>query len=148
MSDFSFSATIGAPPVNDASGTLWSFNGVRMLAGPAGSVILHKIRGDRRMIVQPDVAEALRLCGPFRSLEAHTRSIMEAMPALKEHAEHTLQTLSAVADAGLLESSESAWARLTRPAAFADIESEATCRVFILTCDRPAARRSGRNLDR
>ena len=110
-----------------------------MLAGPAGSVILHKLRGDRRMIVQPDVAEALRLCGPFRSLEAHTRSIMEAMPALKEHAEHTLQTLSAVADAGLLESSESAWARLTRPADFADIESEATCRVFILTCDRPAA---------
>ncbi|GIR90447.1 MAG: hypothetical protein CM15mP89_4520 [Gammaproteobacteria bacterium] len=112
MSDFSFSAAIGAPTVNDASGTLWSFNGVRMLAGPAGSVILHKLRGDRRMIVQPDVADAMRLCGPFRTLDAHARSIMEAMPALKEHAEHTLQTLRGLAEAGLLESSETAWERL------------------------------------
>ena len=137
MSDFSFSATIGAPPVNDASGTLWSFNGVRMLAGPAGSVILHKLRGDRRMIVQPDVADAMRLCGPFRTLDAHARSIMEAMPALKEHAEHTLQTLRGLAEAGLLESSEAAWERLTLPAGATD--TDAPCRVFILTCDRPAA---------
>ena len=137
MSDFSFSATIGAPPANDASGTLWSFNGVRMLAGPAGSVILHKLRGDRRMIVQPDVADAMRLCGPFRTLDAHARSIMEAMPALKEHAEHTLQTLRGLAEAGLLESSETAWERLTLPAGATD--TGAPCRVFILTCDRPAA---------
>ena len=137
MSDFSFSATIGAPPVNDASGTLWSFNGVRMLAGPAGSVILHKLRGDRRMIVQPDVADAMRLCGPFRTLDAHARSIMKAMPALKEHAEHTLQTLRGLAEAGLLESSETAWERLTLPAGATD--TDAPCRVFILTCDRPAA---------
>jgi len=108
-----------------------------MLAGPAGSVILHKLRGDRRMIVQPDVAEAMRLCGPFRTLDAHARSIMEAMPALKDHAEHTLQTLSGLAEAGLLESSETAWKRLTQPTDTA--VTETPCRIFILTCDRPSA---------
>lgn len=108
-----------------------------MLAGPAGSVILHKLRGDRRMIVQPDVAEAMRLCGPFRTLDAHARNIMEAMPALKDHAEHTLQTLSGLAEAGLLESSETAWKRLTQPTDTA--VTETPCRIFILTCDRPSA---------
>ena len=89
------------------------------------------------MIVQQDVAEAMRLCGPFRTLEAHTRSIIKALPALKEHAAHTLQTLQGLAEAGLLESSETAWERLTQRADTAD--TDAPCRVFILTCDRPAA---------
>ena len=104
MSDFNFSASLGAPPQSLPTGPLWSFNGVRTLAGPARSVILHRVRGDRRMLVQPDVAEALRLCNRFRTLEAHTRTIFEAMPILKEHAEHTLQILQNLADAGLFES--------------------------------------------
>ena len=112
MTDFSFSVAAAAPPQLGAGVPLWSFNGVRMLAGPSGSVILHKIQNDRRMIVQPDVAEALRLCSPFRSIEAHTHNIIEILPALKEHSEHTRQTLQDLADAGIFESSEACWKRL------------------------------------
>ena len=137
MTDINFSVAAGAPPQSGPASPLWSFHGVRMLAGPGGSVILHKIRGDRRMIVQPDVAEALRLCTPFRTIEAHTRNVIEAIPALKEHAEHTRQTLKSLADAGLFESSEACWARLTAPQTAAT--PDATARVFILTCDRPRA---------
>ena len=137
MTDINFSVAAGAPPQSGPASPLWSFHGVRMLAGPGGSVILHKIRGDRRMIVQPDVAEALRLCMPFRTIEAHTRNIIEALPALKEHAEHTRQTLQSLADAGLFESSEACWARLTAPQPAA--KPDVTARVFILTCDRPRA---------
>ncbi|MDA9711460.1 hypothetical protein N9U42_03735 [Luminiphilus sp.] len=89
------------------------------------------------MLVQPDVAEALRLCNRFRTLEAHTRTIFEAMPILKEHAEHTLQILQNLADAGLFESSEACWERLTNPEPTP--EAQGPCQVFILTCDRPAA---------
>ena len=137
MSDFNFSASLGAPPQGQPTDQLWSFNGVRTLAGPAGTVILHKVRGDRRMIVQRDVAEALNLCKRFRTLEAHTRTILGALPALKPHAEHTLQTLQSLADAGLFESSEACWERLTSSESTA--QSKVPCRVFILTCDRPSA---------
>jgi len=137
MTDFNFSVAAGAPPQSGPASPLWSFNGARMLAGPAGSVILHKIRNDRRMIVLPDVAEALGLCAPFRTIEAHTRNIIEALPALKEHAEHTRQTLQNLADAGLFESSEACWERLTSPNG--PDEQPAPARVFILTCDRPRA---------
>ncbi|MEC8157779.1 MAG: hypothetical protein VX095_00760 [Pseudomonadota bacterium] len=137
MSDFTFSASLGAPPQSLPTGRLWSFNGVRTLAGPARSVILHKVRGDRRMLVQPDVAEALTLCNRFRTLEAHTRTIFEAMPALREHAEHTLQILQNLANAGLFESSEACWERVTTPEPTP--EPQSPCQIFILTCDRPAA---------
>ena len=138
MTDINFSAALGEAHANDsANATLWSFNGVKMLAGPGGSVILHKLSGDRRVIVQPDVAEALRQCAPFRTIEAHTRRIIETSPQLKEHAEHTHQTLQGLADSGIFESSDGCWQRLTQGD---DLRCEQTaCRLFVLTCDRPAA---------
>ena len=110
---------------------------MRMLAGPAGSVVLHKLRGDRRLLVQPDVAEALRLCGPFRTLEAHVRNILEVSPVLKEHADHTRQTLQSLAEGGMFESSDDCWSRLTQSSQSS--LTDMPCRVFVLTCDRPAA---------
>jgi hypothetical protein len=102
MTDINFSAAIGeANAADSANLPLWSFNGVKMLAGPGGSVILHKLQGDRRVMVQPNVADALRQCGPFRTIEAHTRRVIENSPLLREHAEHTRQTLQGLADGGI-----------------------------------------------
>ena len=137
MTDFNFSATFGSPSSDEPAGSLRSFNGVRMLAGPAGSVVLHKLRGDRRALVQPDVAEALRLCGPFRTLDAHVRNILEASPVLKEHADHTRQTLQSLAEGGMFESSNECWSRLTQSSQLS--RNDMPCRVFVLTCDRPTA---------
>jgi hypothetical protein len=137
MTDFNFSTTFGSQSLDQPAGPLWSFNGVRMLAGPAGSVVLHKLRGDKRLLVQPDVAEALRLCGPFRTLEAHARNILEVSPVLKEHADHTRQTLQSLAESGMFESSDDCWSRLTQSSLSS--HGDMPCRVFVLTCDRPAA---------
>jgi len=116
---------------------LWSFHGVNRYPGPSGTVILHKRRGDRRHFVQPNVADALGLCSPFQTLERHTRTILDALPELRGHKEHTEQTLRTLVEAGLFESSEACWNRLTTPAPHS--EQSRSCRVMILTCDRPAA---------
>jgi hypothetical protein len=145
MSDVNFSVAAGMPPNQQGdTAQLWSFHGVKPIAGPGGTVVLHKRGHDRTMLVQPDVAEALSLCSPFRTLESHTRTVISLLPALAEHPEHTLQTLAGIAEAGLFESSEEAWERLT---ANSDANANAatknsnaeSVRVFILTCDRPAA---------
>ena len=52
-------------------------------------------------MVQPDVAEALGNAA-FRR-EAHTQRVVESSPLLKEHAEHTQQTLQGLADSGIFE---------------------------------------------
>ena len=137
MSHFNFSAPAGTTPQTTASAEpLWSFHGVQSFPGPSGTVVLHKRDGDRRMMVQPDVAQALSLCSPFRTLTAHTKSIIDALPPLAEHRDHTLQILTNIAEAGLFERSDAAWERLTQNEAPAAGNS---IRVFILTCDRPAA---------
>jgi hypothetical protein len=138
MTDINFSAAIGkANAADSADLPLWSFNGVKMLAGPGGSVILHKLQGDRRVMVQPNVADALRQCGPFRTIEAHTRRVIENSPLLREHAEHTRQTLQGLADGGIFESSDACWRRLTQ--GDNPRRGQAACRLFVLTCDRPVA---------
>ena len=89
------------------------------------------------MVVQPDVAHALSFCSDFRSLESHTDTILRRLPQLAAHRDSTLQTLQSIRDAGILESSEEAWLRLT---ASQNYETDrAPCRIFITTCDRPAA---------
>ncbi len=143
MSDINFSVAAGSPPdLQGDTAQLWSFHGVKQIAGPGGAVVLHKQGCDRTMLVQPDVAEALFLCSPFRTLASHTRTVISLLPSLAEHAEHTLQTLTTIAEAGLFESSEAAWERLTGEAQddtrTTDQPSELV-RVFILTCDRPDA---------
>ena len=136
MSEFYYSITPDAKQVT-AKETLWSFHGVNRYPGPSGTVILHKRRGDRRHFVQPNVADALSLCSPFQTLERHTQTITDALPELRAHKAHTEQTLRTLAEAGLFESSEACWRRLTATPAIPRHDSD--CRVFILTCDRPEA---------
>ena len=143
MSDVNFSVAAGSPPdLQGDTAQLWSFHGVKQIAGPGGTVVLHKRGCDRTMLVQPDVAEALFLCSPFRTLESHTRTVISLLPSLAEHAEHTQQTLTGIAEAGLFESSEAAWERLTSDAldnTRPTNQSGEAVRVFIMTCDRPNA---------
>ena len=136
MTDFPYSITPNAN-ATPADEMLWCFHGVNRYPGPAGTVILHKRREDRRHFVQPDVANALGLCSSFRTLERHTRTIIEVLPELGAHAEHTEQTLRTLAEGGLFESSEACWDRLTTGTP--QLAQPATCRLMILTCDRPRA---------
>ena len=136
MSEFHYSIIPDAKQVT-AKDTLWSFHGVNRYPGPSGTAILHKRRGDRRHFVQPNVADALQLCSPFQTLERHTQTIIDALPELRAHKAHTEQTLRTLAEAGLFESSEACWQRLT--SGTAPVGQSAPCTVMILTCDRPQA---------
>lgn len=137
MTNYSFSYSNVTPAQKTKNEPLWSFNRTDMLPGPGNTVILHAQHSGAGMLVQPDVARALELCDPFRSLEAHTRQVTGLLPALKDHAEDTRQTLMGIAQQGLMESSEAAWERITGNASTSHKEQH--CRLFILTCDRPEA---------
>ena len=137
MTEYSFSYSNVTPAQKPKNEPLWSFNRTDMLPGPGNTVILHALHSGAGMLVQPDVARALELCGPFRSLEAHTRHVTTLLPALTAHKEHTHQTLMGIAQQGLMESSEAAWKRIASTASTSDKEQR--CRLFILTCDRPQA---------
>ena len=115
----------------------WSFNGVQIEAGPSNTALLHRSDTGAKMLVQSDVTHALSFCSAFRSLESHIDTILRRMPQLAPHRESTLQTLQSIRDAGILESSEEAWVRLTGSQ---NHETDrAPCRLFITTCDRPVA---------
>jgi len=139
MTEYSFSYSNVTPAQKTKNEPLWSFNRTDMLPGPGNTVILRALHSGAGMLVQPDVARALELCDPFRSLDAHTRTVTALIPALEAHKEHTRQTLMGIAQQGLMESSEAAWQRITGSASAG--EKEQHCRLFILTCDRPEALR-------
>ena len=135
MSEFHYSISPDAKTTPHE--TLWSFHGVDRHPGPAGTAVLHKRRGDYRCMVQANVADALALCAPYRTIEAHTRHIINEFPELAQHAAHTEKTLLGLAEAGLFESSAATWQRLTKKPS--DTSAVASCRLFVLTCDRPSA---------
>ena len=140
MTDSMTEVNFSGQPITQGSSLddcLWSFHGVDRYAGPAGTAVLHKHRGDHRCLVQADVADALALCGPYRTLSAHTRNIIGQFPELAQHTEHTEKTLLSLAKAGLFESSAVTWQRLTEKPS--DTAAVASCRLFVLTCDRPNA---------
>ena len=136
MSEVNFSYSVDTHFSNTKREGLFSFNGVTISAGPAGSVILHRLLNNARMIAKPELAQALMNCNHFRTIESHAHTIMEKMPALRETPDDVLSVLEAVQNAGLFESSQQMWTRLTHPKAQ---PNDTACRVFILTCDRPLA---------
>ena len=139
MTDISYSYSLGEQPSQTtASERLWSCHGVRIIPGPANAVVLFNPRNDARLLVQPEVAHALERCFCFRSLDEHLNDLLDAMPPLREQPEDALQILKLVRDAGIFESADEAWQRLTASANDASSDDDAV-RLFILTCDRPEA---------
>jgi hypothetical protein len=61
------------------------------------------------------------------------------MPPLREQPEDALHILELVRDAGIFESADEAWQRLTAITKDASASVDGAVRLFILTCDRPEA---------
>ena len=138
MTDVNYSFSVGEQASTfGAHKPVYSFYGIKAVAGPEGSILLLNPRTHQKMMVQPEVAEALRHCSTFRTLEAHAKHLTNVFEPLREHPDVALQTLEAVREAGMLESAETTWQRLTQGQS--QPATEAPCRVFILTCDRPTA---------
>ena len=117
---------------SDTQAPLWSFNSVKLLPFDANTTALHNTRTNQGLLVQAEVAHALSLCKPFRSLDAHLENIMTAMPPLREKPEDARNILNYVKNEGFLESNSSAWQRLTNEVAH---HHHSPSRLFILTCD-------------
>lgn len=116
---------------------LYAFAECETVAMSNGGVLLIHRQSDAQMLVAPPVAQSMRLCRTFRTLEAHATLLTDSIPELAGQQADVMNVLGMLRDAGLLESAESVCERLNREVPPA-VDRPAT-RAFIITCDRPAA---------
>ena len=137
MPDFSFSYSVSGHNINASSTeSLWSFNSVQILPCTPDAVLLKHTHSDQGLLVRPEIAHALGLCKPFKSLAGHHTQILEAMPPLRDTPEDVKNILTSLQEAGFFESHNDAWQRLTQTP---ESSETAPARLFVLTCDRPEA---------
>jgi len=137
MTEINFSYSIGniaAQPPTDES--LWSFNNTSLFPAASLTILAQPRRNGPGTLLRQDVAQALGLCNEFRSINDHINHLISAMPALANNRQDTQGVLQSMAKNGVLESSVTAWQRLT---AGHTEKSRPACGVCILTCDRPDA---------
>jgi hypothetical protein len=140
MTDINYSYSLGTQPTANASPTtLWSCHGVQIIPVSANVVVLFNPKNDARLLVQPEVARAIEHCFCFKSLEEHLDHLFDTMPLLREQPADALQILKHLRDAGIFESADEAWQRLTENNNNAPPLDDVPVRLFILTCDRPEA---------
>ncbi|MDA9941384.1 hypothetical protein N9C62_02125 [Luminiphilus sp.] len=139
MTNIQYSYSLGSTPVTtEAPQPLWSCHGIQVIPGPTDTVILFNPKNDARLLVQSEVARALEHCYRFESLSGHLNHLFDAMPLLREQPEDAKKILELVRDAGIFESADEAWKRLTARADESPL-ADGPARLFILTCDRPEA---------
>lgn len=100
------------------------------------TVMIINLRNRRKMVVTREVGNALTHCTNFETLSGHATKLCAASPILRDQQADVLHVLESARQAGILTDSEETLTRLnTAPA-----ETRVTpTRVFIITCDRPAA---------
>ena len=139
MTNIQYSYSLGSTPVNIAAPQpLWSCHGIQIIPGPTDTVVLFNPKNDARLLVQSEVARALEHCYRFDTLSGHLNHLFEVMPPLREQPEDAKKILELVRDAGIFESADEAWHRLTENTNEPPLDDDPV-RLFILTCDRPEA---------
>ncbi|MEP0201397.1 MAG: hypothetical protein ABJ084_10500 [Halioglobus sp.] len=125
---------------SSADAELYAFTGCELIdQGDGTTLIVNRNAGGNgsEMRVQSPVATALTYCGTFQTLEQHANMLANTLPPLQGQADNVLAVLTSVKDGGMMLSGKDIIATLTK-------EQEAPAplaptRVFIITCDRPAA---------
>lgn len=97
-------------------------------------LVINRQNGNQTLIAA-QVVEALKTCTTFRTLDGHADALARQRPELQGRRDLALQALQQLRDADMLLSAATVRARLadSGPARLAPT------RVFIITCDRPAA---------
>ena len=103
-----------------------------------GGILLVDRCSDRQLIVSPEVARALADCRTFRSLDSHVAHLVSSIPELAGQDDDVRSVLEMLRDSGMLINAAVA-VRSLIPESEDVVSSLAPTRVFILTCDRPAA---------
>lgn len=125
------------PPPPPADDGLLAFSGCEMIDLGNGSVLLLNRDNGRQLGVARELATALTYCTTFRTLQEHARHLTSTIPQLQGQLEDVSKVLASIRDAGLLLRAQTIAGRLSPPQVPA--QALAPTRVFIITCDRPAA---------
>ncbi|MBK6740413.1 MAG: hypothetical protein IPG64_22525 [Haliea sp.] len=118
-------------------GHLYAFGACKEVSLPSNAVLLVGKDKPCQTVVTRDVAIALAHCKTFRTLRGHAEYLTSYMPELGGDVDGVLRVMRAVRDAGLLTAADDCIA-LARSSADNPAKPAAS-RVFIITCDRPAA---------
>lgn len=105
-----------------------------------GNLLIHNTQNGKRAMVTPEVYATLVRCDRFKSLEEHTRDIIESNPAMQGQQADIRKVLQTMLDSGIMLSAKSACQKLKQKAEDTTGEKELTEPVVaILTWERPQA---------
>jgi hypothetical protein len=116
---------------------LYAFSECERVSLPSGGVLLIHKHSAAQMIVAAEVASALSACRVFRTMAQHVEVLTSTIPQLAGQQADVAKVLNLVNSHGLMTTAESVCQRLGGDAPAA--RNLPTTRVFIITCDRPAA---------
>ncbi|MEP1595593.1 MAG: hypothetical protein ABJK20_13490, partial [Halieaceae bacterium] len=103
-----------------------------------GTILLIHRLSDAQLIVSPEVSASLAHCGVFRTMGEHIEVLCSAIPQLAGQEASVAQVLHMVRDAGLLTTASATCERIC-PADVPPAVDMPPTRIFVITCDRPAA---------
>ncbi|WOJ96922.1 hypothetical protein R0137_17020 [Congregibacter brevis] len=140
--DLSYSYSHSTPTGQDpaaaepaASAPLVAFADCELIGVDAQKMlVINRVNGKQQFIAPP-VVEALKTCTQFDTVANHTKRLCATRPELKGQEAGVSSTLQQLADSGFLLLGENIRKRLVD----APARTLAPSRVFIITCDRPAA---------
>ena len=115
---------------------LWSFTGVELIEVSPELTLLMDPQSEKRLLVKKEVGICLTHCESYRTLRGHAEYLVATLPQLGGQIDRVIPVLEQVRDAGLMRSAESVLQNLLAPV---DKTPLPPVRVFIITCDRPAA---------
>jgi len=100
----------------------------------AMTLVINRENG-KQQVIAPEVVEGLKTCTTFDTIAAHAAHLAKTRPELQGNQELATTTLNALNAAGMLLRSKDITTRLAQPLP----RQLPPTRVFIITCDRPAA---------
>jgi hypothetical protein len=136
MDDKDTAGATGIPDSNAAgSDELVAFADCELIGINNAMMLVINRRNGSQLIMAPQVVEGLKTCTSFDTLAGHAAQLASTRPELNGNQAMAASVLDNLRDAGMLLRAEEIRARLAQPAP----RQLPPTRVFIITCDRPAA---------
>ncbi len=119
----------------DASESLVAFSDCEIIEINSEMVMVINRQNGNQLIISPQVAEGLKTCTNFKTITAHAQHLTRTRPELKGQETVAVSALEQLDTAGILLHASDISARLAQESA----RELPPTRVFVTTCDRPAA---------
>ncbi len=123
------------PPLPVSAQELVAFSGCELVAVNSAAVLVINRHNGRQLMMSPQVVEGLKACTTFRTIADHAQQLAAMRPELQGRPELAVQALENLLAEGMLLRAGELAPRLAGETA----QSLPPTRVFVITCDRPAA---------